>query len=94
MAGDPLEEGKQQLLLTQGPADLLDPLYPTKSHLVVELSVQPVRVVLRPPALLLTPPPHLGKVVINPGEGGQKDFTIVSRLKSRWCSQTWKLVTV
>lgn len=74
MTGDPLEEGKQ-LLLSQGPADLLDPLYPTQSHLVVEPSVQPVRVVLRPPALLLTPLPHLRKVVINPG--GQKGFVSV-----------------
>lgn len=74
MTGDPLEEGKQQLLLSQGPADLLDPLCLTKSHLVVEPSVQPVRVVLHPPALLLTPLPHLRKVVINPGGRWSQGF--------------------
>lgn len=64
--GDPLEDVKQHLWLRQIPAGVFRPTCPTKSYLVVELSVQPVRVVLRPPALLLTPLPHLRKVVINP----------------------------
>lgn len=93
--GDPLEEVKQHLRLRQIPG-AFRPTCPTKSYLVVEPSVQPVRVVLRTPALLLTPLPHLRQVVINPGEVGQNGFIIPAgwSLQNHECSYESKSVTV
>lgn len=47
------------------PSDSCDQLF--VSYLVVELGVQAVRPILGFPPLLLSPPLHLRKTVVNPG---------------------------
>lgn len=69
MTGDSLKDVKQFLPSVRfQQMSLTGSICPSTSYLVVELSVQPVRVILRPPSRLLTPLPHLRKVVINPGK--------------------------